>query len=83
VVCIPNSNIEALLAVIYKSPGHAWKDADIIELVKFGHKSLLAGDVKPKGLFGNNIVSDYSVAKVLNLLHRNEFDISSPQCPSH
>jgi hypothetical protein len=31
-VCIPIGNSEVLLAAVYKSPGHAWNDADITEL---------------------------------------------------
>jgi hypothetical protein len=32
-VCIPTGNSEVLLAAVCKSPGHAWNDADIIELL--------------------------------------------------
>jgi hypothetical protein len=34
-VCIPTGNNEVLLASVYKSPGHAWNDADIFELLSF------------------------------------------------
>jgi hypothetical protein len=34
-VCIPIGNSEVLLAAVYKSPGHAWNDADIIALLSF------------------------------------------------
>jgi hypothetical protein len=34
-VCIPTGNSEVLLAAVYKSPGHAWNDADVIELLCF------------------------------------------------
>jgi hypothetical protein len=32
VICIPTGNNEVLLAVVCKSPGHAWMNVDIIEL---------------------------------------------------
>jgi hypothetical protein len=41
-VCVPIGNCEVLLAAVYKSSGHAWNDADIIELLSVRHKSLLA-----------------------------------------
>jgi exonuclease III len=44
-VCIQIGNSEVLFAAVYKSPGHAWNDADITELSSFRHKSLLAGDL--------------------------------------
>jgi hypothetical protein len=44
-VCILIGNSEVLLAAVCKSPGHAWNDADIIELLSFRHKSLLVGDL--------------------------------------
>jgi hypothetical protein len=34
-VCIPIGNNEVLLTAVYKSPGHAWSDADITELLSF------------------------------------------------
>jgi hypothetical protein len=44
--CIPIGNSEVLLEQsMYKSPGHAWNDADIIELLSFRHKSLMEGDL--------------------------------------
>jgi hypothetical protein len=60
-----------LLAAVYKSPGHAWNDADIIKLLSFRHKSLLAGNLNASG------------AKLLDLLHINAIEISAPQCPTH
>jgi hypothetical protein len=44
-VFIPISNSETLLATIYKSPGRAWGDAKIIELLSVRCKSILAGDL--------------------------------------
>jgi hypothetical protein len=32
-VCIPIGYREVLLAAVYKSPGHAWNDSDITELL--------------------------------------------------
>jgi hypothetical protein len=72
-----------LLATVYKSPGHAWNDADIIELFSFRHKPLPAGYLNAKHPFWNTIVSKPSGVKLLNLLHINEFEISAPQCPTH
>ncbi|PNF29728.1 hypothetical protein B7P43_G12159 [Cryptotermes secundus] len=42
-VCIPIGNSEVLLAAVYKSPGRAWSDANITELLSFRRKSILAG----------------------------------------
>jgi hypothetical protein len=50
-VRIPIGNNEVLLAALCKSPGHAWNDADITELLNFRHKSLLAGDLNAKHSF--------------------------------
>jgi hypothetical protein len=38
-VCTPIGNSEILLASVYKSPGRAWSDADITELLSFSPKS--------------------------------------------
>jgi hypothetical protein len=72
-----------LLAAVCKSPGHAWNDADITELISFRCKLALAGDLNAKHPFWNNIVSNPSGVKLLNLLHINELEISALQCPSH
>jgi exonuclease III len=50
-VCIPIGNRKVLLAAVYKSPGIAWSDADINELLRFRHKSVLAGDLNAKHPF--------------------------------
>jgi hypothetical protein len=81
-VCIPICNSEVLLAAVYKLPGHAWHDADIVELLCFRHKSLLAGDLNAKHPFWNS-VSNSSGVKLLNLRHIHKFEISAPQCPTH
>jgi hypothetical protein len=39
------------LQVIYKSPGHAWSNADVIELLNFRPKSVLADNLNAKTLF--------------------------------
>jgi hypothetical protein len=44
-VCIPVGNSEILLAAVYKSPGPAWSDADITELLSF---TILASDLNAK-----------------------------------
>jgi exonuclease III len=41
-------NSEVLLAAVYKSPGRAWSDADITELLSFRRRSILAGDLNAK-----------------------------------
>jgi hypothetical protein len=51
-VCTPIDKTEVLLAAVYKSPGHAWNDTDITELLIFRHKSLLVGDLNAKHPFG-------------------------------
>jgi hypothetical protein len=43
-VCIP-------VAAVYKSPSRAWNDADIIELLGFQTKTILAGDLNAKHPF--------------------------------
>jgi hypothetical protein len=39
--CIPIGASEILLAAVYKSPGKAWNNADITELLSFRRKSIL------------------------------------------
>jgi hypothetical protein len=39
-VCTPIGNTEVLLAAVYKSPGRAWTDADITEILSFRRKSI-------------------------------------------
>jgi hypothetical protein len=58
-VCIPIGNTE-LLEAVYKYPGRAWRDADIIELLNLRRKSLLAGDLNAKHPFWNGTVSNPS-----------------------
>jgi hypothetical protein len=82
-VCIPVGNSEVLFAAVYKSPGHAWCDAEIIELLRLRPKSILAGDLKAKNPFWNSAVSNLSGDKVLHLFDVNQFEISAPQCPTH
>jgi hypothetical protein len=81
-VWLPIANSEVLLAV-YKSPGRAWYNADITELLSFRRKSILAGDLKPKHPFWNSTVSNPSGEKLMDLFDLNEFEISAPQCPIH
>jgi hypothetical protein len=50
-VCIPIGNSEILLAAVHKSPGRAWIDADIIELLSLRTKCILAGDLNAKHPF--------------------------------
>jgi hypothetical protein len=82
-VCIPIGNSELMLATVYKSPGRAWSDADVIELLNFRPKSVLAGDLNAKHPFWNSAVSNPSGEKMLELFDSSEFEISAPHCPTH
>jgi hypothetical protein len=77
-LCIPIGNREVLLAAVYKSPGRAWNDADINELLSFRHKSILAGDQNAKHPFWNTAVSNPSGEKLLQLFDVSQFEISAP-----
>jgi hypothetical protein len=70
-VCIPVSNSEVLLAAVYKSPGKAWSDADIAELLSFRRKSILAGDLNAKHTFWNSRISNPSGEKLVELFDMN------------
>jgi hypothetical protein len=72
-----------LLAAVYKSPGRAWSDADITELLSFRRKSILAGDRNDKHPFWNSAVSNPSGREILRLFDASQFEISAPQCPTH
>jgi hypothetical protein len=71
------------LAAVYTSPGYSWNDVGVIALLKFRHKSLMAGDLIAKHTFWNSVVSNHSGTIQLNLLHVNEFEISAPQCSTY
>jgi hypothetical protein len=79
-ILIDNSDL--MLAAVYKSPGRAWSDADVIELLSFTHKSVLAGDLNAKHPFWNSDVSNPSGVRLLEMFDINEFEISAPQCPT-
>jgi hypothetical protein len=72
-----------LLAAVYKSPGRAWSDADITELLSFRPIFILACDLDGKNQFWNSAVSNPSGDKLLHLLDVNQFEIAAPQCPNH
>jgi hypothetical protein len=74
---------EILLAVIYKSPGSTWNDADITELLSFRHKCILAGDMNAKHPSWNSAVSNPSGQKLLQLFDTHDFEISASQSPTH
>jgi hypothetical protein len=57
-------------------------DADIIELLSIRRKLLLA-DLNAKLPFWNNVVSNPSGSKLLNVLHVSEFENSASQCPTN
>jgi exonuclease III len=77
-VCIPIGNNEILFAAVYRSPGHAWIDADITELLSFRKKCILTGDLNAKHPFWNSRVSNPSGEKLMNLLDLEDFEISAP-----
>jgi hypothetical protein len=68
-----------LHAAVYKSPGRAWCDADITELLSFRPKSIVAGDLNAKNPFWDSAVSNPSGDKLLHLFYVNQFDISALQ----
>jgi hypothetical protein len=72
-----------LLAAVYKSPGRAWSDTDITELLSFRYKSILPGDLNAKHPFWNSAVSNPSGEVLLRVFDANQFEISVPQCPTH
>jgi hypothetical protein len=53
-VYIPIGKSEILLSSVYKSPGRAWSDADIVELLRFRSRSILAGDLNAEHPFWNS-----------------------------
>jgi hypothetical protein len=70
-VYIPIGNSQVFLAAVYKSPGRAWSDADITELLCSKPKSILAGDLNAKNPFWNSTVSNPSGDKQLHLFDVN------------
>jgi hypothetical protein len=53
---------------VYKSLGSTWSDAEIAELLSLRHKCILAGDLKAKYPFWNNVVSNASGNMLLHFL---------------
>jgi hypothetical protein len=43
----------------------------------------LAGDLTAKHPFWNSSISNPSGVELLELFHKNEFEISAPQCPTN
>jgi hypothetical protein len=76
-VCIPFVNYVVILAAVYKSP--------MLALEYYGHrlkrKRILAGDVNDKHSFWNSLVSNPLGEEFLELLHKNEFEISGHRAP--
>jgi hypothetical protein len=60
-ICVPIANSEVFLAVLYVHLCRAWSDADVINLLNFRNKSLLAGDLNTKNPVWNSQVSNHSV----------------------
>jgi hypothetical protein len=77
-VCIPVGNDVVLLATVYKSTGRPWNNTDILKLLGFKGKIILAGDLNAKHPFWN---SNPSGEELLGL--ELEFEISAPHCPTH
>jgi hypothetical protein len=75
---MPIGNTELLFAAVYKSPGKALRDVDIIELLNFRRKSVLAGDLNARHPFLNSAVSNPSCEKLLELFDISDFEISVP-----
>jgi hypothetical protein len=66
------------LAAVYKSPYKLWSDTDIIELLSFRNKPILAGDLNAKHPVWNSKVSNPSGLKLLELFVSFKFEISFP-----
>jgi hypothetical protein len=49
-----NCKKQVLLAAVYKIPSRAWSDADVIELLNFRNKSILAGYLNAKNTVWNS-----------------------------
>jgi hypothetical protein len=71
-----------MLAAVNKSPGRAWSDTDITELLSFRRKSIMAGDLTVKNPFWNSAVWNPSGERLVSLFDGQEFEISA-QCPTH
>jgi hypothetical protein len=56
-----------MLTAVYKSPGRNLSDAEIITLLSFSNKYILAIDLNAKHLFWNSVVSNSSGHKLLQL----------------
>jgi hypothetical protein len=82
-VCIPVGNDVVILAAVYKSPGRHWNNTDILKLLGFKEKTISAGDLNVKHPFWNSSVSTPSGVELLELFHKNEFEILATQCPTH
>jgi len=79
----PTGNKKVLLADVYKPPVQAWSDTDVIELLSFRSKSVLAGDLNAKNTVWNSRVTDLSGRRLLDLQDNSDFRISAQQSPTH
>jgi hypothetical protein len=82
-VCIATGNSKVMLAIVYKSPGRDWFEADISELLRFRGKYILAGDLNAERPSWNSAGLNPSGKKLVDLFDLNEFKISAPECPTH
>jgi hypothetical protein len=59
-ICTPIGNKEILLAAVYKPPGRACSDSDVIGLLYLRNKSILAGDLNAKNPIWSSRISNFS-----------------------
>jgi hypothetical protein len=81
-ICVPIGNSEVLLATVYKPPNKPWCD-DVINLLIFINKSLVAGVLSVKDPAWNSHTSNPSGEKFLALFVSNDSHISASQSPTH
>jgi len=74
---------KVLHAAVYKPPGRAWSDADVIELLNFRNRFSVADDLNAKNPVWNSSVSNLLGEKLLDLFNKHDFQIPAPQCPTH
>jgi hypothetical protein len=77
-VCIPIGNFKLLLVTC-----DTCRDVDIIYLLRFRNKSVLAGCLNAKHPVWNSAVSNPSGKKLLDLFDVTDCEISALQCSTH
>jgi hypothetical protein len=81
-ICVPVAKTEVLLTAVYKPPGRAWNDADVIKILNLRNNSLVAGDLKAKNSVWNSQFPSPSGQKLFTLLVKNHFQISASHIPT-